>query len=162
MKIHNGKQLFQLMSFTGVAQSHLPLKVPSFLKPINICRGYSDAGYTSCYRGDSRVDYFSREIKELISVHYPSGYKPNKKRLSWEHRELVMKFYERFGSFEFTTAALFDPRAPIDPIDYILLVKTQRACMSFLKNGMTDEQLSLLFKKLDEISIILKQKKSNF
>ena len=160
MEIRNYKQFFQLVKFASNAQSYLPFKELSFLKLINICRGYADGSHYPFVVEDNRVKKFSGEIKDLIKVHYPSGYKLNKKGLSNEQYELLTNFHKRFKVFELSH--FFNLTAPTNPIDAVLLARTQRACRAFLENGMTDEQLNLLFKKMDEIAMICKQKRSHY
>ena len=158
MEISNYKHFFQLVKFASEAQSHLPFKELPFLKLINICRGYVDSSYFPLVVDNNRVEKFSSEIKDLISVHYPRGYKPNKKGVNGERYSLLTNFYKQFKAFELSRSP--NPLTPINPIDSVLLVRTQRACKAFLENGMTDEQLNLLFKKMDEITIVCKQKRN--
>lgn len=96
----------------------------------NLLFTYASEGYYLFMVGDSRVKMFSEKIKDLISVYYPSGYKPNKRELTSEQQRRLFDFCMKYKGFYLSA---FPEFTKADAVDGICLVRTWRACKIFMK-----------------------------
>lgn len=142
------KQINQLWNIAEKAQTHLPFEEVTFLKLVELCKTFC---FQSCYNekyGSGANDLFKKHLEEFKIKYYPYGVKVNKRKLSGEHVDIVMKHQ----SPRFIVTNIPEPYTPIEKIAF---VRTFRACRDCFYAGMTDESTDELIGRLKRIRIMI-------